>query len=112
MLDLDKIKPMQKAEWHTIKVGTRIDAMSFQNFKATCDKAIEANNSKIALDFEATHFVSMVGFKYIHELYVKINEMRGDLLLVSTSEKLKKQALIYAHKDIRALFRTKVELGL
>ncbi len=97
-------------QWFTIHVGHRVDALSFSDFYRVCEQAIDSGKCNMVLDFQSTQFVSMRGFQYIHELYLKLIEDKGDLLLVSTSEKLKKQALIYCHKDIKSLFRSRAEL--
>lgn len=97
-------------EWTTINVGPRVDTFTLPTFRKECEQALRSGATKIALDFAGTQFISMLGLHFVYELLQQLKAAKGDLLLVSASEKMKRQMQIYSHKEIRTLFRARKEV--
>lgn len=102
----------KKSDWVFVQLPSRVDAFNFKEVKDCIEGLLQENPTKLALDFSVTSFVNFLMIRFIHEKAGALKANGGQLVLLSASEKIKRQFRIYASLDPIETFSRKSELTL
>lgn len=102
----------KKSDWVFVTLPGRVDAFNFERVKQDMEEVLKASK-KLALDFSGAQFVSFPMIRYIHEKAALMRgQNNGQIILLSASEKIKRQFRIYASLDPIETYSRRSEMPL
>ena len=94
-------------DWVLVDLGQRLDSFSHNEFKAELEKLIKGLPSgQVAFDLSDVQFLSMPSIQLITSIAAELDSRGGQMALVGTPEKLKRQIDIFASLDHLSLYRS------
>lgn len=96
--------------WFFYHFGERVDAFNEDDLKRQILEGFEEGRTHLALDLQRTRFLSLPFIKFLSQLSEDLHAKQGRLVLVSPSEKLKRQIGIFGNPDFMTIRRSPEEV--
>lgn len=92
-----------------VELKERVDAFNLAEVTTTIDDLVGKGSFKFAVNLQSVRFLSLPCIQYFSSLAAQLRYRGGQLILLSPSEKLRRQIDIFASLEGIVLFRSERE---